>query len=306
MKTIVFGGTGWVGHHIVKAFCNAGHDVTICTRGKNTTYQDDIPANLPVATCDKQVEQDVAAVLETSYDVVVDSVPTLQSIAHIAKHAKNLKHYLHCGSTGGYAPLPTVPGDETLPYDHFCGGWAEKGDADNKALDLYREQGFPVTVLRPSYITGPGLLPLDNIGGRREDFVADILNNVVMDLPENGLSLLQPIHVQDLGDSFLLAAQRPEISIGEIYNICLDRAVTLNRYLELNAAALDREVTINYMSIDAILGKYGDAVHETGLRFLATHMCYDISKAKTQLDYQPHCTVEEAIAENVRWAATQS
>jgi nucleoside-diphosphate-sugar epimerase len=95
------------------------------------------------------------------------------------------------------------------------------------------------------------------------------------------------------------------VSIGEIYNICLDRAVTLNRYIELNAAALDRKATINYMTVDAILEKYGDDVHEIGLRFLATHMCYDISKAKTQLDYQPHCTVEEAIIETARWAAQQ-
>ena len=164
MKTIVFGGTGWVGHNIVLAFLDAGQDVTICTRGKNAGYRANLPADIPEVTADKTVEADVAAVFEQSYDVVIDSVPTPASIANIAKHARDIKQYLHCGSTGGYAPLGTVPGDETLPYDHFCGGWAEKGAADDAALDIYRDSGFPVTVLRPSYITGPGLLPLDNIG----------------------------------------------------------------------------------------------------------------------------------------------
>ena len=304
MKAIIFGGTGWVGHHIVLALRDAGHDVTICSRGSESTYDDEIPDNIPRVVADKTSEADVAKVLEVEYDVVMDSTPT--SIGHIARNARGLKHYVHCGSTGGYAPLPTIPGDETLPYDHFCGGWAAKAKADNAALDLYRNQGFPVTVIRPSYITGPGLLPLDNIGGRREDFIDDILNNVPMDLPENGMALLHPVHVRDLGQSFALAAARPDVAIGEIYNTCLDRAVTLNRYLQLSAAALDREVTINYMSIDAILEKYDDAVDETGLRFLATHMCFDMTKARTHLGYQPHCTVEEAIAENVRWAHSRS
>ena len=33
MKTIVFGGTGWLGHNIVLQLLNAGHEVTICCRG---------------------------------------------------------------------------------------------------------------------------------------------------------------------------------------------------------------------------------------------------------------------------------
>ena len=46
MKTIVFGGTGWVGHHIVKAFHAAGHEVTICSRGLKDAYLSDIPDGL--------------------------------------------------------------------------------------------------------------------------------------------------------------------------------------------------------------------------------------------------------------------
>ena len=42
-----------------------------------------------------------------------------------------------------------------------------------------------------------------------------------------------------------------------------------------------------------------------GMRFLATHMCFSIDKARRDLGYQPHCSPEEAIEENARWAAEQ-
>ena len=43
MKVLVFGGTGWVGHHIVRAFHSAGHDVAICSRGRKATYESETP-----------------------------------------------------------------------------------------------------------------------------------------------------------------------------------------------------------------------------------------------------------------------
>ena len=304
MKTLVLGGTGWVGHNIVKEFVRAGHDVTICSRGTKDTYQEEVPPAACRVQADKANEADMARVLAEAYDVVIDSVPTEESIDLVVGHAPRLKQYIHCSSTGGYAPLPFVPGDETMPYDQFMGGWAQKGIVDAKVMDLWCRKGFPATVIRPSYITGPGMIPLDNLGGRREDFIPDILSGVTLDLPNDGQALLHPVHVADLGRSFLLAAEQPR-SIGQIYNACLGKAVTLTRYIEITAAAFGREATVNLMPIEAMLEKYGDAIDKTGLYFLATHMCYDIGKARTQLGYNPRMTVECAIEETARWTAAQ-
>ena len=304
MRVIVFGGTGWVGHNIVRAFHATGHDVTVCSRGRKNTYEENIPSGLERLQADKSNAADMARIFQARYDAVIDSVPTEASIDLVATHARGLKRYIHCSSTGGYAPLPFVPGDETMPYAYSLGGWKQKAVVDAKVMDLWCRSGFPATVLRPSYITGPGMVPLDNLGGRRKDFIPDVLNEVPLDLPNDGQALLHPVHVQDLAQAFLLAAQEPR-SIGQIYNICLDKAVPLSRYLEITAAALDRTVKINYMIVDAMLGKYGDAISEVGIRFLALHMCYDISKAREQLGYAPHCTTEEAIEETAAWAAGQ-
>ena len=302
MRVIVFGGTGWVGHHIVLAFASAGHEVFICSRGKKSTYEAEIPESIPRIQADKSDEADMARVFSGHYDVVVDSVPSDTSIELVVKHARRLKRYLHCSSTGGYAPLPFIPCDETMPYEHFMGGWKEKAVMDARVMDLFHRQGFPATVIRPPYITGPGMLPMDNFGGRRQDFITDILERKPLVLPNDGQVLLQPIHVRDLGHAFLLAASTPP-AVGQIYNICLEKAVTITRYLQITAAALDREVEIQYLPVDEMVKRYGDGINERWLRFFATHMCYDIRKAREQIGYGPHCTAEQAIEETAHWAA---
>ncbi|MFA6931052.1 MAG: NAD-dependent epimerase/dehydratase family protein [Lentisphaeria bacterium] len=305
MKVIVFGGTGWLGHHIVLDLLKNGYQVTLCSRGKKSTFASEI-AGCPALQADKNDEKAMSELFAAHYDVIIDTVPTEQSIALIARYARGLKHYLHCSSTGGYAPLPFLPCDETAPYGGFdnTSGWKAKADYDQAALNLFQNTGFPATVIRPCYITGPGMLPLDNLGGRREDFIADILAEKMLDLPDNGLSLLQPIHVRDLAVSFRLAIENRR-SISQIYNICLAHAVTLKKYLEINAAAFGKKAQISYVPLQNMLIKYPQA-HQVGMQFLATHMCFSIEKARRDLGYKPHCTPEEAIEETAHWAAKQT
>ena len=305
MKVLVIGGTGWVGHSIARELWTLGVDVTILSRGKMSSFTGDV-AEIPSIQADKKDEASMKEILSARYTHIIDSVPSAESIGFIRKYAGNLHHYIHCSSTGGYAPLPFVPCDETAPYGGFNSttGWYQKKMLDNLALEAFLEEGFPATVIRPCYITGVGKLPLDNLGGRREDFIPDILAEKTLDLPDNGLALLQPIHVADLAHSFVLAMEHPR-SIGQVYNITLDHAVTLNRYLEINAAVFGLKPHINYMSVDAMLAKYGTSISENGLRFLATHMCFTNEKARRDLDFVPAHTPEEAIEETALWTARQ-
>jgi len=301
MKVIVLGGTGWVGHNIVLSFLAAGDDVAACSRGRKSDYVDAIPGGVRRLEADKSDAEQMRRVLSEGWDVVVDSVPSEKTIDHVFAHAKGLARYVHCSSTGAYAPLPSVPGDETMPYDDYRGGWKQKSVVDSKALALHAREGFPAVVIRPTYITGPGLRPLDNLGGRREDFIPDILAGRPLELPGDGKALLQPVHVAGLASAFVLAA-KADGAAGEVYNVTSAKAVTLTRYLQLNAEALGCEANIEFVPLDELLARHPDA-DEIGMRFLAEHMCYDISKAREQLGWQPNCTAEEAIIETARWTA---
>ena len=304
MKILLFGGSGWLGHHIALDLVSRGLDLTVVSRGRKTTFLHEI-ADLRLITADKSDEAAMKQIFETAYTHVIDTVPTEKSIDLIFKYAAHLRHYLHCSSTGGYAPLPFVPCNETASYKGFAPGtgWDRKRIVDSQVMRLFRESGFPATVIRPCYITGPGMLPMDNLGGRRSDFIADIIAERPLDLPGDGRALLQPIHVRDLAGSFYLSMVHPDNSIGQIYNICLRHAFTLNDYLTLTASVFNRKPVINYMTVDAMLEKYGDRIDPTGLRFLAEHMCFSIDKAVRDLEYKPSCTPEDAVIETALWAA---
>ncbi|MCQ2377948.1 MAG: NAD-dependent epimerase/dehydratase family protein [Victivallaceae bacterium] len=303
MKLLLMGGTGWLGHHIALQLEKAGVPFTILTRGKKAEFKDVID-RVPTIIADKKDDAAMKEVFKTRYTHIIDTVPTLESIASVKKYATSCEHYIHCSSTGGYAPLPFVPCNETAFYKGFARGtgWDKKRIYDETVMEMYRKEGFPVTVIRPCYITGPGMLPLDNFGGRREDFIRDIVNEAVLDVPDDGQALLQPIHVYDLATSFVLSLTHPR-SIGQIYNICLDYAFPLNRYLEITASVFGKKPVINYMKLADMQKKHAGKIDEIGLNFLSTHMCFDIVKACRDLDYKPHCSPEDAVEETALWAA---
>ncbi len=304
MKILLFGGSGWLGHNIALNLAAKNYDLTIVTRGKKKTFEKEI-ADLKVITADKEDEGSMRQIFETPYTHVIDTVPSERSIELVHKYATRMQHYLHCSSTGGYTPLPFIPCNETAFYKGFARGtgWDQKRIVDNQVMQLCREQGFPATVIRPCYITGPGMLPMDNVGGRRTDFIADVIAEKTLDLPNDGRALLQPIHVRDLANSFYLALVHPDAAVGQIYNICLSHAFSLNDYLALTASVFNRKPVINYMTVDAMLAKYGSSINEIGLKFLAEHMCFAIDKAARDLEYKPSCTPEEAVIETALWAA---
>jgi len=303
-KVMVFGGTGWLGHLIVLDLQNHGYDVTLGTRGtSNKVYEKNVE-NARVVVIDKQDEQAMKELLAERFDIIIDSVPTMKSIELVYKYAAGLRHYLHCSSTGGYTPLPFIPCNETAPYHGAAGaGWNQKAIVDAEIMRLFNVEGFPGTVIRPCYITGGGdRLPLDNLGGRRETFIPDILAGKTLEVPDNGLALLQPIHVEDLARSFRLAIENRR-SIGERYNICLDHALTLNDYLELNAFAVGKKAVLEHVPLAELLERHPE--DPVGLKFVAQHMCFSIEKARSEIGYVPEHTVEETVMETARAIAAK-
>ena len=124
-----------------------------------------------------------------------------------------------------------------------------------------------------------------------------------LDLLDGGNALLQIVHVRDLGRAFALAAGNPA-SVGQAYNICGRNAVTVRKYCELNAAALDKEVTFENHSFDELIAKHGEDIRG-GLTFLAEHMCFEIGKAEYELGWEPEYSVPAAVAETAREAAVK-
>ena len=142
-RILVFGGTGWLGHNIVLELKRQGADVTIATRGRKAVFLEEV-ADIPQITVDKTDEAAMKDLFANAHwDAVIDSVPTSASLALIVQYARGIDHYVHGSSTGGYAPLPFIPCDETAPYLGFNqrAGWSKKAIVDAEALDHFNPDG---------------------------------------------------------------------------------------------------------------------------------------------------------------------
>ena len=66
MKILLFGGSGWLGHHIALELAAKNYDLTIVTRGRKQTFMKEV-ADLRSLTADKTDEAAMKQIFETAY-----------------------------------------------------------------------------------------------------------------------------------------------------------------------------------------------------------------------------------------------
>lgn len=175
---------------------------------------------------------DYLAPLETLRRINVEGTKNLLTAA--AK--KNAKRFIIWSSLGVYGipkTLPLTEMSETLPSNDYE---ISKLEQEKSALALAKSLNLQVTILRPSPIYGPGnryglvALPLVIARGQLPLCVTSIRRT------------FSCVHIQDVVRAALFLSEKEE-SIGEIYNICDDRAYTHAEYLQYYAQLLGEKVT---------------------------------------------------------------
>jgi len=305
MRVLLLGGTGEVGHHIANGLVERGHEVTVLTRGRDRRgFALDRRVRCVQADKNDAAAFEQAAVPLKS-EVIIDTVPSDVSIRTVhGLFAGKIRHYIHCGSTGVYAPLQYIPGDEAHPWNPRPGDFfAACALRDQLALRLHGGD-FPVTILRPTMIIGPGALPVDNLGGRGAWFLQDLAASRPLELPEDGDALVQVGLNADLAQAFVLAAEQPDRAIGEIFNISCARAVTLRDYLGFFKEAMGSTSALAPTPVETILANHREdgRADDYWLRFLCLHMCYDLTKVRERLGYHPPHDLRAGVRLVVEWA----
>jgi 2'-hydroxyisoflavone reductase len=158
MRLLIFGGTGFLGRHLVKAALERQHVVTLFNRGYTN------PELFPHV---EQLHGDRNSGLEAlhgrSWDAVLDSNGQLPR--HVFESANLLaertRHYTFISSTSVYADYSVAPIDENSPVYKLEGPFSEEMTPQTygarKALcEHYAEQAMPgcVLVIRPGLIVG--------------------------------------------------------------------------------------------------------------------------------------------------------
>lgn len=302
-KLLIFGVTGEIGGRVARLACDAGFEVHGVSRGVKKRRQEVDPSGITLHAGDKYDEAFLSSLADSvAPTAIVDTIPNEKISTLFQKHFPMAENVLFCSSTGTFVPLQSFPADENHPWrEQTAYNFFFKSQVDIRALELYKEKGFPVTILRPSNIIGEGTVPLELWGGRCIRFFQDLKAGRPVTITDCESILIQSGYHWDLAGAFLQALEHPDAIRGEIFIISAKRAITLGKYLETAMDFLHSKSEIRHVSPEELCRTNPDVTREYGLDFLLQHMCLDISKAERVFGYAPGKTTEEGLVSALSW-----
>ncbi len=302
MRALIIGGTGTISTAVTQRASEAGFEVTILNRGN----QKDVPEGI------RQIHADVrdrvaiqAALSGLSFDVVCDYLTFTQEQArqNIELFAGRTAQFIFISSATVYQkPLVhyLITEDTPLgnPYSEYARG---KIACEACFMEAYQKQGFPVTIVRPSYTYGDNMIPWAlNSRPMRFSLIHRLKAHKPIIVPGDGTTFWTLTHNTDFAKAFvgLMGNSR---AVGEAFHITGDECRTWDAYLHIIAAAVDEEPNIVHIASDAISRRLPEQ-RDSLLGDKAQNAIFDSTKIKA---FVPgfHATVpfEEGIRRTLAW-----
>lgn len=303
MKTLVLGGSIFIGLHLVRLLHSRGHDVTVLNRGHSGAG---LPDGVERLTADRTDPSQVKAALkDASYDAVFDiSGYTPESLEPVIEALSGrVGHFIFCSTTSVYGPSGLRPVLEDFPLDRRPEASEYARDkilAEDLLLRTCNDKKFPVTILRPPYVYGP-----DNKLKQREfSYFARLEQGRTIIIPGDGHTLFHPVHVDDLAEAFVLAVGRRH-AIGQIYTVCGPEAITINGYVETIGEVMGispEAVRVESGTYEAMLGHLDLANEQAIFPFEWKESgIYSIEKAGRELEWSPSYSMRDGLEMTYRW-----
>lgn len=318
-KSLVTGGTGFAGSHLVHNLVRDGQQVRVLARSAEKARQI-LPPEVDV------VEGDI-----TDPDAVARSVEGQEVIYHLAAafreagipdsryhevhvdgtqylleaaRAEGIRRFVHCSTIGVHGHVEGGPIDESAPHAPTDIYQETKSEAEKLALDFQRRHQFPLAVARPASIYGPGdmrLLKLFRMIANRR-FV----------MLGSGEPCFHMVYVDDLSRGFRLAAEREE-AIGEAFIFAGERTVPLKELVKMIAAAVEvpaprwrfpvAPVMLAAKVMKAVCVPLGiePPIYPRRVGFFTHNRSFSIEKARNLLGYCPQVDLETGIRRTAEW-----
>ncbi len=281
MRVLVIGGTRFIGVYLTKLLVEKGHDVTLLNRGNHPA-----PVNgVETIVCDRTDPEALkAALANKSFDAIFDNngreLAHTQPLADLYKGS--LQHFIYVSSAGVYAKsdqMPHTEGDAVDPNSRHKGKFHTE--------DYLKEQGVPFTAIRPVYIYGP-----QNYNPLEKWFFDRLVAGRPLPIPGSGMALTHLGHCQDLAAAMVAVLSNSQ-AIGQIYNISGDKAVTFDGLAKACAIATGKDpASIEIVHYDPKAFDFGK---KKAFPMRVQHFFADISKAKSELKWQPQFDLIEGL-----------
>ena len=250
MKVLFIGGTGTISTAISKLLILRGHDLYLLNRGQRN---ETLP---PGAHCLVADVNDRAKVAELISDLDFDCV--VDFIAFVPEHLQRdyrlfkdkAKQFIFISSASVYQkPLSDYRVTEATPLANSYWQYSrDKIASEDYLMKLYREEGFPVTIVRPSYTYDERKVPL-GVHGRRGTWpvVKRILDGKPVIIHGDGTSLWTMTHTDDFAKGFVGLIGNIHAR-GEAVQITSDETLTWDQIYQCIADALKRPLKAVHVS----------------------------------------------------------
>ena len=308
MRCLVTGAAGFIGNALVQRLTNEGHSVRALIHQKTPETLDcqvryiaaDLtdPSSLPAATKDIDVVFHCAAMVKeygSKQDFLKVNVDGTKNLVEAC--SPDLKRFVF---------LSHLHSDTGRKY-----GWYSysKGLAEHYLIQRFHATGFPVVIIRPGNVIGPGeavwvLKPLRAI---QHNHIA---------LIDKGSGIFHHTYIDNLLDALIITMQT-QSCVGETIEITDgDNTTTWGDYLNAIAHIAGKPtitkkmpkstaLTLSYLMKGSSLFGGEPLLTPSIVHFFTTKRTVSLQKAEHILGYKPKITYDEALKRIQTWLKTQ-
>jgi nucleoside-diphosphate-sugar epimerase len=241
MKLLFIGGTGLISSACSDLAIRRGHELFLLNRSLSTKYQ--APEGATVFQADLHADEARLANLLAGhrFDAVVDFLAFTP--ADIERDLRlfrgRTEQFVFISSASAYQKPPKnyLITEETPLENPFWQYSRDKIACEERLMRAFREEKFPVTIIRPSLTYGPSQIPILGASwGHPYTLVDRIQRGQKVIVPGDGNSLWVLTWNADFAKGLLGLLGDPK-AIGESFHITSDEVLTWNQiFLELYSA----------------------------------------------------------------------
>jgi UDP-glucose 4-epimerase len=302
-KSLVLGGAGFIGSHLVEALLKEGHKVTVFDKiGIKTDnlekvldeieliegdfldehFLEELPKGMDYVFHLVSTTLPATSNLNPVYDVQSNLAPSVKLIEQCVAH--KIKKFFFISSGGTIYGIPEkTPIPETHPKNPI-NSYAITKLGVEKFLHLYHHlHGLDYVVLRLSNPYGPRQ-PFDKGQGVIAVFIHNILSGKPLEVWGDGAQLRDYLYIEDAINAFIAVLKKETPS--KIYNFGSGEPTSVNDIIRILREVSGRDIKVVYKP-----SRSAD-VPENYL---------DISRAKTQLGWKPNIGLMTGIKFAWNW-----
>lgn len=303
MNVLFIGGTGIISTAITKRLAEMdGVNLFLVNRGNRSSV---IPENVTVINADINDEDFVREqIKDLSFDAVCDF------IAFVPEHLERdfrlfkgkTKQFMYISSASAYQkPLSNYRITEGTPLANPYWEYSRNKIAcEDFLMKMYRENGFPITIIRPSHTYDERSVPL-GVHGKFGSWqiVKRMIEGKPVIVHGDGTSLWTMTHNSDFAKAFVGLIGNAH-AIGEAFQITSDETLTWNQIYKAIADALGVELKPYYVSSDFLAAVSDYDLCGSLIGDKANSVVFDNSKLKRAVpDFVPTVRFDQGVKKTI-------